>query len=502
MTGENSGFAFSLRQITKRFGPVTALDNISLSVKKGSIHAVVGENGAGKTTLMRVLYGAIQPDSGEIVIGDQAVRLPNSATAIAKGVGMVSQHYAVIPELTNLQNLVLGAEPSPWINGPSLESRAEALARKMDFSFAWNEPSSELSPAGAQKLEILKLLWRNSQILILDEPTAMLSPADGDALFASLQSLVSAGATVILVTHRIPEVMQFCERVTVLRGGKWITEVAVNELMPGELAHLIVGDGLPESAPVDPLAAQVGAPSLKVSNLSIRGDRGNLAVDAASFTVRSGEVVGIAGVDGSGQRELFQAILGVRSILSGEISFSQQRVDTLPPARRIAAGLRIIPEDRHEEAIVNEWSLEENSILGLQRLPDHSTGGSINLKSRADWTEKVADRFATKRGTVKQAMASLSGGNQQRFVVARALESKGTILLAFQPTRGLDLAASARIYRAIRETAASGNSVLLVGFDLDDLLRHCDRILVMNRGHLSESASMTREAVGDLMVAK
>ena len=501
MAGENSGFAFSLRNISKRFGAVSALDDISLSVRKGSIHAVVGENGAGKTTLMRVLYGAISPDSGEIEIDGQPVRLTNSAAAIASGVGMVSQHYAVIPELTNLQNLVLGAEPSSWIDRFSLQKRAESLARQMDFSFEWNAPSAELSPAGAQKLEILKLLWRNSRILILDEPTAMLSPADGDALFASLQTLVTAGATVILVTHRIPEVMQFCERVTVLRGGKWITEAAVSDLSSGALAHLIVGDGLPEPTPIGTSKMPVGDVSLAVHDLSIRSDRGNLAVSNASFTLRTGEVVGIAGVDGSGQRELFQAIFGVRPLTSGQISFGNSRMESFPPARRIAAGLRIIPEDRHEEGVVNEWSLEENSILGLQRLPNFSVNGSINLKSRVKWAEQVADRFSTKRDTVGQAMASLSGGNQQRFVVGRALESAGNVLLAFQPTRGLDLAASARIYEAIRASAAAGNSVLLVSFDLDELLRHCDRILVMNRGHLTESVTMTRDAVGDLMVA-
>ena len=501
MTGENTDIAFSLRRITKRFGSVTALDDISLSVERGSIHAVVGENGAGKTTLMRVLYGALAPDSGTIELDGQEVRIPNSAVAIANGVGMVSQHYAIIPELTNLQNLVLGAEPSPWINRARLTERAQTLARQMDFSFDWEAPSSELSPAGAQKLEILKLLWRNSRILILDEPTAMLSPADGDALFASLRALVAAGATVVLVTHRIPEVMQFCNRVTVLRGGKWIAESAVSELSPSELSQLIVGHGLADPAPrvaKEPSEREI---HLGVRNVTILGDRGNPAVDNASFSLKAGEVVGIAGVDGSGQRELFQAILGVRKVKSGEISLGEIQLNSLPASRRILSGLRMIPEDRHEEAIVNAWSLEENSILGLQRLAEFSSGGSIHLQKRATWTEHIADRFSTKRGTIKQPMESLSGGNQQRFVVARALESGGKVLLAFQPTRGMDLAASARIYDAIRSAADSGRAVLLVSFDLDDLLRHCDRILVMNRGQLTESGTKSRQVVGDLMVA-
>ena len=501
MAGEKSEFAFSLRHISKRFGPVLALDDISLTVRRGSIHAVVGENGAGKSTLMRVLYGAISPDSGQIEIDGRAERIPNSAVAISKGVGMVSQHYAVIPELTNLQNLMLGSEPSRWVNPPALKSRAESLATKMSFQFDWDSPSSELSPAGAQKLEILKLLWRNSRILILDELTAMLSPADGDALFASLITLVAGGATVVLVTHRIPEVMQFCERVTVLRGGKWIAEKTVNDLNPTQLASLIVGDGLPTVEVTTRSTEIQGVPALTATNVSIQGDRGNLAVEGASFELRAGEVVGIAGVDGSGQRELFQALLGVRVLKTGSISLGDTRAEALTSARRIASGLRIIPEDRHEEGVVNEWSLEENSILGLQRLPDFSVRGAIDLKSRRGWTERVADRFATKRGSTKQSMASLSGGNQQRFVVARALESGGTVLLAFQPTRGLDLAASARIFEAFRLATQEGRAVLLVSFDLDELLLHCDRILVMNRGRLTLATTKTREAVGDLMVA-
>jgi simple sugar transport system ATP-binding protein len=240
---------------------------------------------------------------------------------------------------------------------------------------------------------------------------------------------------------------------------------------------------------------------LTVRDVSINGDRGNQAVSSATFQIFPGEVVGIAGVDGSGQRELFQALLGVHKLHAGTISLAGEDVTVLPSARRIAAGIRIIPEDRHEEGVVNDWSLEENSLLGLQRLSGFSANGSINLKSRTSWTERIADRFATKRGSVKQPMASLSGGNQQRFVVARALESGGTVLLAFQPTRGLDLAASAKIFSAFRQAAAEGKAVLLVSYDLDELLAHSDRILVMNRGKLTEAQTMTRDAIGDLMVA-
>lgn len=495
----SSPIAFSLKNITRMFGSVVALDNVSLSVPSGCFHAVVGENGAGKTTLMRVLYGALTPDQGTIEVGSDVVKFPNSAAAIASGIGMVSQHYAIIPELTNLQNLMLGAEGGEWIHAKEAAARADQLAARMGFQFDWSGRSGSLSPAATQKLEILKLLWRNSRILILDEPTAMLSPTDGEALFDSLNLLVAEGATVVLVTHRIPEVMDHCQRVTVLRGGKWITEQAVADVTPTELAELIVGTTIAATNTTRSLR-EPGEVILDVNELVVAGDLGQEAVKQATFRVRQGEVVGIAGVDGSGQKELFDCVLGVRSARSGALTWGGEAITNSSTRERINRGIRSIPEDRFAQGIAQAWSLEENSALGLQATEALQSKGTIRDQARSAWAKQVAARFSTKFSSLSQPIRDLSGGNQQRFVVARATEANPRLLLAFQPTRGLDLAASANIYAAIRERADAGVATLLVSYDLDDLLAHCDRILVMNRGRLVEAPSKDRQVIGRLMV--
>jgi simple sugar transport system ATP-binding protein len=490
-----------MQGITKRFGAVTALDSVSLEVAPGTIHAVVGENGAGKTTLMRVLYGAIRQDEGTLEIGGKPVRFANSAEAIRAGVGMVSQHYGIIPALSNLQNLILGAEGGPVLNLREAEARAESLARRMGFKFDWHQDATELSPAGAQKLEILKLLWREARIMILDEPTAMLSPADSDALFGSMRQLTVEGATVILVTHRLPEVMEHCARVTVLRGGKWVADKAVTDTNPTDLAQLIVGGALVAHEP--PPARPPGEAVLSVQGLVVRGERGNDALKQVSLEVRQGEIVGIAGVDGSGQRELFHAVAGVSRPVSGTVGIGGADATKASPAERLRGGLRVIPEDRHAEAVIEDWTLEENSALGLQRLAPLAKGGAVDTGARANWAKAVAERFKTKHGGLNMPMASLSGGNQQRFVAARALEMDPKLILAFQPARGLDLKGTADIYQAIREKCDAGAAAVVVSFDLDELLEHCDRIVAMNNGQIHfppPGQEKDRDAIGRLMV--
>ncbi len=498
--------AVSLQGITVRFGAVTALDGVDLEVERGTLHAVVGENGAGKTTLMRVLYGAQRPTEGTVLVEGEARRFHGSKDAIAAGVGMVSQHYAIIPELTALQNLMLGAEGGAAPSRAAARVRAQDLADRMGFAFEWDRPAQELGSAGAQKLEILKLLWREARIMILDEPTAMLSPADGDALFGSLRVLVDAGATVILVTHRLPEVIDHCSRVTVLRAGRRVADMAVADTNARELASLIVGGGdMPEGATlglgVDGLAREsvrAGAAVLSVAGLTVRDARGHEALKNASLTVRPGEVVGIAGVDGNGQRELFQAIVGAVRPTEGKVELEGKDVTFAPPAERLRLGLRLIPEDRHQEGVIEGWSLEENSALGLQR--SFAEGGRIDESGRHHWAQRVADRFSTRHGGLGLPMASLSGGNQQRFVAARALEYGPRLLLAFSPTRGLDLKGTADVYDAIRARARDGMAALVVSFDLDELLAHCDRIVVLNHGRLTEPAARERDAIGREMV--
>ncbi len=493
------GVAVEMRGIGKSFGAVRALDHVDLTVCAGTLHAIVGENGAGKTTLMRILFGAIAPTDGTYVVADGPDRpFRSSAQAIWAGIGMVSQHYSIIPDLTCLENLMLGAEPGWLIRRREAEAEAESLAQRMGFQFAWDEPASTLSPAAAQKLEILKLLWRKSRVMILDEPTAMLSPSDGDALFASLKKLVADGATVILVTHRLPEVMEHCSHVTVLRGGQRVADLPVRETNASQLAELIVGHAVPESAPH--AAPDRADPLLTVHHLTVLGDRGEEAVRSASFMVRKGEVLGIAGVDGSGQRELFETLIGTRSRLTGEAMLGAQSLFDQTVAERINMGLRVIPEDRHEEAVIESWSLESNGALGLQRLMPFGRGAWIQTEGRRQSVQEMAERLDTQFDHLGTPISSLSGGNQQRFVAGRALYLTPRLVLAFQPARGLDIEATRRLYEAFYEECQRGAGVLVVSFDLDELLKYTDRVIVMNGGRLSQPHFMDRGEIGRLMV--
>ncbi len=458
-------------------------------------------DGAVEDAHQRRLPGAIQPDEGTVEVSGNSVHFATSREAIQAGVGMVSQHYGIIPALTCLQNLILGAEGGPILNTGAAAQRAEELASKMGFRFDWMQEASTLSPAGAQKLEILKLLWRESKIMILDEPTAMLSPADSVALFESLDRLAADGATVILVTHRLPEVFEHCDRVTILRGGRRIDEKAVSETSGSELARLIVVGAL-EAA--KPHASNAAAPvALGVSGLSVKGDRGEMALKEVALSLRSGEVLGIAGVDGSGQRELFQAILGLVRPVDGDIQLEGEEIGALPPEQRIERGVRIITEDRHEEGVVESWSLDENAALGLHRLKPFAKGGLVDTQARHEMAEKISELFHTKHGGLDLPMASLSGGNQQRFVAARALCLAPKLLLAFQPARGLDIKGTQDVYDGIRSACDEGAAALVVSFDLDELLEQCDRLVAMNHGKLLEPGpgqSRDRDAIGRLMV--
>lgn len=493
--------AVHLSGITKRFGSVVALDSVDLQVTAGTIHAVVGENGAGKTTLMRVLYGALRADEGVVEVNGQPCTFRGSGDAISAGVGMVSQHYGIIPDLSCLQNLILGAEGGFAVNLKAAEAKAQELATQMGFTFDWSAEASTLTPAGAQKLEILKLLWRGSRIMILDEPTAMLSPADSEALFVSLRLLAQKGATVLLVTHRLPEVMDHCQAVTVLRGGKKVADRPVAETNARELAGLIIGGSLRELEP--PASHAPGEAVLEARGLVVRGSRGDDALKGIDLTVRTGEILGIAGVDGSGQRELFQAILGLARPASGSLSILGSEHSALKPGQRLAKGLRLIPEDRHSEGVIEEWALEENVALGLQRLAPLAMGPKIGVSARRELAQTVAERFSTKHGGLNMPMASLSGGNQQRFVAARALALGPKLILAFQPARGLDLNGTRQVYEGIRVECERGAAAIVVSFDLDELLEHADRIVAMNLGRVYEPGKgeeKDRAAIGRLMV--
>jgi ABC-type uncharacterized transport system ATPase subunit len=337
--------------------------------------------------------------------------------------------------------------------------------------------------------------------MILDEPTAMLSPQDSHALFQSLSGLVNQGTTVILVTHRLPEVIQYCRRVTVLKGGKNAGDKMVAGTSAGELAGLIVG-----TAPISQTFPQPNrnpAVLLEVNRLSVLGDRGDLALKQVTFNLQREEILGIAGVDGNGQRELVQALLGVRKVDAGVIRFEGSDVSDSPAKMRLRLGFRSIPEDRHAEGLVEDWTVEENAALGLQRFKPFAVGPFISVKGRRAIAKRMAQRFETRQAGPKMLVRNLSGGNQQRFIAGRALELWPTVIVAFQPTRGLDIRAIERFYGDLRHVCNSGPSAIVVGFELDDLLLHCDRIVVLNKGMIRTPArgyERDREAIGRLMV--
>ena len=484
--------------MTKTFGPFVALEDVDLVVRPQTIHAVVGENGAGKTTLMRILFGAIQGDSGELKVRGKARHYRNQGEAAADRIGMVSQHYGVVPELTNLENLMLGAEGAAFLDVKTAVTKAQELADRLGFSFDWNQKSERLSPAAAQKLEILKLLWRNAEIMILDEPTSMLSPQDSDALFASLKKLVSEGSTVIVVTHRLPEVLEHCSHVTVLRGGKGVADRPVEGVSSSDLAELIVGRAMTDTVLREP---NLDAPAvLTIEGLQVNGDDGLPAVKSASFVLREGEVVGLAGVDGNGQRELIQTLFGVRNSATGSIRLADKDVTRESTRDRIADGFRLIAEDRLDEGVVIDWSVEENVMLGQQR-GVASNGAVLDPTAIRELATQVVAKFGAKVQRVTQPLSGLSGGNQQRVVVGRALVEPVSVLLAFQPSRGLDVDATANVYKAFREVEAG--CTLVVSFDLDELLTFCDRVLVIHGGHVSSpppGLERDRAAIGRLMV--
>jgi simple sugar transport system ATP-binding protein len=381
-----------------------------------------------------------------------------------------------------------------------MKQRADQLAAKMGFGFDWDTEAGGLSPSAAQKLEIVKLLWRDSRIMVLDEPTAMLSPEDSDALYLSLKQLASEGATVIVVTHRIPEVVQHCESVTVLRGGRKVADLKVSDTSADELAELIVGHSIARTTQT---AASLGPAVLEVHDLVVRGSRKHHALNGASFTILGGEVVGLAGVDGNGQRELFHSLIGTLRAESGKVTFRGDEITGIKARDRLRAGMRLIPEDRHEEGVVEDWSLTDNAALGLQRIPPLANGAWSDLHARHELAMSIADRFKTKHSGLHKSMRSLSGGNQQRFVAARALELKPWLILAFQPTRGLDVDGTTQVYSEIRGACRRGAAALVTSFDLDELLENCDRVLVINSGRVFEPTAEQRgdrQSIGRLMV--
>ena len=491
MAAEKKPAAVELRGITKRFGSVHANDGVNLRIEAGTIHGVIGENGAGKSTAMKILYGIYPPDEGEIFIDGKQRVWASPSDAIAAGIGMVHQHFMLAGPYSALDNIVLGAEPRKglMVDRKTARARLDALARQYGLPVDWDRPVEQLPVGIQQRIEILKLLYRDAKILILDEPTAVLTPQETNALFGNLQKLRDEGKTVLLITHKLKEVMGFTDRVTVFRAGKVTGEVQTSQTSPQELANLMVGRKVILSIEVSPahphaeLAMEVAALSLQSS---VEGSRHKLS--DVSFSVNRGEIVGIAGVEGNGQSELLQAVLhpdDPASRTSGTVKFLGEDVTHWLASEIRELGVGVIPEDRQLEGLLLERPVTENFLLGLQRNMEFSRAGLLCLNHLESTAAQAEEEYDVRPRDLTIPAGKLSGGNQQKLIVAREFQRRPQMLIAAQPTRGLDVGAIEFIHSRIVRARDEGAGVLLVSFELDEILALSDRILVMYEGRIA-----------------
>jgi len=478
--------AVELRHISKSFGPVQANRDVSLTIAKGSIHGLVGENGAGKSTLMSILYGFYEADAGEILIDGVARAIRSSQDAIAAGIGMVHQHFMLVGPFTVLENVVLGAEGGALVGAGERRLRAELARLGRDYGLEVDPDArvETLSVGLQQRVEILKALVRGADILILDEPTAVLTPAEADHLFRMLATLRDQGKTVVLVTHKLREVMAITDQVTVMRRGEVVATLPTRETSTQALAELMVGRRV--LLRVERTPARPGPVVLEVDRVSVADGQGRLLVDGASLEVRAGEIVGIAGVAGNGQSELVEAIAGIRPLAGGAVRVNGE---ALPPggeagalARRL--GLAHVPEDRHRAGLVTAFQGFENMILGLHREPRWRSGPLLRHDVMRGHAARAIEAYDVRPRNCLLKTANFSGGNQQKLVLAREIEQDPRVLVIGQPTRGVDIGAIEFIHRRLVALRDAGKAILLVSVELDEIFALADRILVMCGGRI------------------
>ena len=475
----------ALRNVTRRFGSVVANHDVTLELAPGRIHALVGENGAGKTTLMRILYGMIHPDSGTLEIDGRPVRFIDPAHAIRMGLGMVHQHFMLVDTLTVAENVTLGGEPRAAFGRFDL-ARAESIVRELSQRHGLPvDPAAKvsgLSVGAQQRVEILKALHHQARVLILDEPTAVLTPQEVDELFAALRSLQSQGVTIVLITHKLSEVMALAEQVTVLRQGRVVGGGKVADFTVESLAELMVG------RPIAALQARAKTPAevvqLEAVMLDVLDDRRLPAVRRVSFAVHGGEIVGIAGVEGNGQHELVECLAGLRPPAHGEVRIQGRRVSARSAREHFAAGLAHVPGDRLRRGMVRSMTLVENVILGRQRDPALGHGPMLDRSTTSALARRLVEEHDVRPPIVTARAEQLSGGNQQKLVVGRELSRGASAILAAHPTRGVDLGAVDAIHRRLLAERDAGHGVLLVSSELSEILALSDRIFVMYEGRI------------------
>lgn len=471
-----------MRGITKRFPGIVANDSISLSLRKGEIHALLGENGAGKSTLMNILFGLYQPDEGDIFVGGEKVVIDGPNKAIKLGIGMVHQHFKLVHPFTVAENIILGSEPVKGLS-TDVKKAAKEVERLSNLYGLQVDPYAkieDISVGMQQRVEILKTLYRGADIIIFDEPTAVLTPQEIDDLLKIMRNLIREGKSIILITHKLKEIMAISDRVTIIRRGKVVGSVVTAETTPDALAEAMVGRNV--SFEINKAPSVPGAPVLQVDKVSLKDERGVRALDGISLQVNAGEILGVAGVDGNGQSELLAALTGLRKVDSGRILLKGAEVQNRSTREIGEAGLSLIPEDRHKHGLVLDFTLRENMVLNTYFRAPFNRGGFMDENAMEAHAQKLVKDFDVRASGTDAKARSLSGGNQQKAIIARELDKDPDLLIAAQPTRGLDVGAIEFIHRRLVEQRDKGKAVLLVSFELDEIMKLSDWIVVMYEG--------------------
>jgi general nucleoside transport system ATP-binding protein len=497
-------YVVEMLNIRKEFPGIVANDKITLTLKKGEIHALLGENGAGKSTLMGVLFGMYQPEKGVVKVHGKEVRITNPNVANRLGIGMVHQHFKLVDNFTVTENIILGSEP---LKGMVLDinkasKRIAELSKHYGLNVDPHAKIEDISVGMQQRVEIMKMLYREAEVLIFDEPTAVLTPIEIEELMKIMRNLIKEGKSIIIITHKLKEIKAVADRCTVIRRGKGIGTVNVADASEASLAEMMVGRHV--SFKVDKKESAPGEVVLKIDSVSVKNNRKVMGLKNFSLEVKKGEIVGIAGVEGNGQSELVEAITGLRKAESGSIFINGEEITHIPIHQRIEKGVGHIPEDRQKRGLVLDYSLESNMVLEVYNKPPFAKYGLLNGAAIKNYAKKILESFDVRSGEGASSIArTLSGGNQQKAIIGREMELDPKLLIAVQPTRGLDVGSIEYIHKRLIEHRDKGNAVLLVSLELDEVLQLSDRIAIVNNGELIGvvNASETNENEVGLMMA-